>query len=144
MGWGSRVDVMICYFCLPGRFAPALAAGLGLGLFGPIGLGLLWFLAFLVATFGGLVDGLDYCGPDSRDHGEMHATDEQLTQELETSHKSAQGTCNAEMANGHADVEPRAFISHHVKEVERHNVRDGHDDHEKRAGRDLQATVENA
>jgi len=72
----------------------------------------------------------------------LHTANKLLAQELQARHEDAQGTSDTEMTNSHADIEPRALVAHHIEEVQRHHVGDGHDHHEERAGRDFEAAVE--
>ena len=48
------------------------------------------------------------------------------------------------MADGRPDIQPTPLVSNHVEEVQRHDVADGHDDHEERRRRDAQAVVEDS
>lgn len=47
------------------------------------------------------------------------------------------------MADAGADVQPATFVTHHPEEIHRHDVADGHDDHEQTARGDTQAAVQN-
>lgn len=74
----------------------------------------------------------------------VHSTDHHLAEKLQHGYKCAQEAGNAEVANGRANVQPGALVADHVEEVQRHDVRDRHHDHEQGAGCNLQSAVQNA
>ncbi len=48
------------------------------------------------------------------------------------------------MADTGADIQPGALVADHPEEIQRHDVADGHDDHEQRGRLQAQAEIEDA
>lgn len=48
------------------------------------------------------------------------------------------------MADRRPDVQPAALVANHVEEIQRHDVADGHDDHEECRRRDAESVVEDS
>lgn len=74
----------------------------------------------------------------------LHPANKNLTDPLQPRHKHPQQTRNEKMTNGRPDIQPTPLIPHHVKKIQRQHVPERDHDHEQRARRDAQATVQHA
>lgn len=70
-------------------------------------------------------------------------TNKHLAHELKARHKDTEQAGDAEVADAGPDVQPAAFVPDHEEEVERQDIADSHDDHEKGAGGHSESPVEN-
>ena len=58
------------------------------------------------------------------------ATDKDLAHKFKDRYKHTKQTSNEKMTDGGPDVQPASLVPHHVEEIQRHDITDGHDDHE--------------
>lgn len=74
----------------------------------------------------------------------LHAANEPATQAFQPRHKNIQQTANDEMADTGADIQPGALVADHPEEIQRHDVAEGHDQHEQRRRLQAQSEIEDA
>lgn len=74
----------------------------------------------------------------------FNSTDKDLTDDLQPTNKNTETTRNAEMTDTSANVQPTSLVTNHPEEADRHDIPNGHDDHEERTGRHTEASVEDS